>query len=493
MRPIDVGGGFVRVLADGEKRELGGKLAVGQWHPCVTGPATREETPGTTSNGTPASGQLFRFLAAAPEEIRVAAQEPHHGLARARLGDEQLVQLFCRAGRPGSAVAIANEFSRPRRQPQDFGIDQRVADHDLGARQQLRPAQREQPGVARPRANQVNHAFWLHRPILYSGKPARRNRTAAGFTNRRLDYHKPYEAPAGLVMLLLRKQRVGRSLPPIQTVFIILLENCDWSGFKGSADAPYSTTPCCRWLHSAGSIIPRRAIIRVNRLPLARGGNQLWHNGRQRPGGKPPEYDAPPGDAAAKRWYLLEDVSGGHQRRIRPAHLDERLCAQAQPFVFFDESPARTRPTGPMVAHIRPFNELAADLANNTVARYNFITPDLCHAGHDSCPPLNNPVRQVDTWLTNQVPAILNSAAYQNGGALFITWDEGTNDGDGPIGMIVLSPLARGGGYFNDIRYTHSSTLRTVQEIFGVTPLLGDAANAVDLSDLFGASSSAVS
>ena len=51
--------------------------------------------------------------------------------------------------------------------------------------------------------------------------------------------------------------------------------------------------------------------------------------------------------------------------------------------------------------------------------------------------------------------------------------------------MILLSPLARGGGYANSIAYTHSSFLRTMQEIFGVSPWLGDAANATDLSDLF--------
>ena len=45
------------------------------------------------------------------------------------------------------------------------------------------------------------------------------------------------------------------------------------------------------------------------------------------------------------------------------------------------------------------------------------------------------------------------------------------------IGMIVLSPDAKGGGYSNTIQYTHSSTLRTLEEIFGVTPLLGDSAN----------------
>ena len=43
----------------------------------------------------------------------------------------------------------------------------------------------------------------------------------------------------------------------------------------------------------------------------------------------------------------------------------------------------------------------------------------------------------------------------------------------------------RGGGYYNSIPYTHSSTLRTVEELFGVSPLLNDAANASDLADLF--------
>jgi hypothetical protein len=54
-----------------------------------------------------------------------------------------------------------------------------------------------------------------------------------------------------------------------------------------------------------------------------------------------------------------------------------------------------------------------------------------------------------------------------------------------PIGMIVLSPKAKGGGYTNHIAYSHSSTLRSMETIFGVQPFLGDAANATDLGDLF--------
>jgi len=62
----------------------------------------------------------------------------------------------------------------------------------------------------------------------------------------------------------------------------------------------------------------------------------------------------------------------------------------------------------------------------------------------------------------------------------------GSNDtSDGPIGCMVLSPLAKGHGYSNAIHYTHSSTLRTMQDIFGVQPYLRDAANATALTDLF--------
>jgi phosphatidylinositol-3-phosphatase len=67
---------------------------------------------------------------------------------------------------------------------------------------------------------------------------------------------------------------------------------------------------------------------------------------------------------------------------------------------------------------------------------------------------------------------------------VLLTWDEAATN-DGPIGMIVLSPDSRGNGYNNAIHYTHSSTVRTIEQVFGVSPLLRDAQNATDLSDLF--------
>ena len=155
------------------------------------------------------------------------------------------------------------------------------------------------------------------------------------------------------------------------------------------------------------------------------------------------------------------------------------------PMIFFDDVTNTNDPNSSnCISHVRPFTELATDLQHNTEPNYSFITPNLCNDMHDSCAPLNDPVKQGDSWLSQNLPTILQSQAYTQGGIVFITWDEGEG-GDGPIGMIVLSNSAKGGGYSNTIHYTHSSTLRTIEEIFGVTPLLGDAANATDLRDLF--------
>lgn len=154
-------------------------------------------------------------------------------------------------------------------------------------------------------------------------------------------------------------------------------------------------------------------------------------------------------------------------------------------FVYFDDVTGTNHSNYAYgIAHIRPYSELAADLTNNTVARYNFITPNLCDDMHDSCSPISDEVLQGDTWLSQELPKILNSSAYTNNGVIFITWDD-PGVPSTPIGLIVLSPLARGNGYVSSAHYSHSCLLRTIQEMLQVTPLLGDAANATNLSELF--------
>jgi phospholipase C len=264
------------------------------------------------------------------------------------------------------------------------------------------------------------------------------------------------------------------------------MENHNWSDIKHSPSAPY---------------------INETILPMASHAEQYYNP----PGIHPsePNYlwleagtnfgilnDAPPGanhqnttlhlvtllNRAGITWKSYQEgVSGA----VCPLTDNGLYAPKHNPMVYFNDITNTNDPTSAScIAHIRPYSELARDLQKNTVPRYNFITPNLCDDMHDTCAPLNDSVKQGDTWLAHNLPAILNSQAYQRGGIVFITWDEGEG-GDGPIGMIVLSPIAKGGGYSNTIHYTHSSTLRTLEEIFGVTSFLGDTAHAPDLSDLF--------
>jgi hypothetical protein len=291
---------------------------------------------------------------------------------------------------------------------------------------------------------------------------------------------------AVMLTLILAAAHAG-NLPPVQTVFVILLENHVWADFNGSTNAPFID----------GTLLPMAAHCEQYFNPPGlhpSEPNYLWLEAGTNFGifdDNDPSVNhqnttnhlAALLDGAGISWKAYqEDIPGD----VVPLTSINGYTPRHNPFVYFDDMTGTNNPNDTWgLTHIRPYAELAGDLTNNSVARYNFITPNLCDDGHDACLPQYNSIQQTDDWLASEVPKILNSAAYSNLGALFITWDEGEGGTDGPIGMMLISPLARDGGYFNSIHYTHSSFVRTMQEIFGVSPWLGDAANASDLSDLF--------
>ncbi len=278
----------------------------------------------------------------------------------------------------------------------------------------------------------------------------------------------------------------GATTHAIKTVFLVLMENHNWSDIKGSASAPYiNGTLLAQGAHAEQYFNP------PGNHPSEP--NYLWLEAGQNFG---VSNDNPPSAnhqsttahlvtqlmAANVSWKSYqEDISG----TVCPLSAVANYAPKHDAFVFFDDVTNTNDPQAPIcLQHVVPYTKLAADLTAGTVAAYNFITPNLCDDMHDTCAPTNDSIKQGDTWLSTEIPKILGSNAYKNNGVLIITWDE-SELGDFPIGLIVMSPLAKPGGYSNSIAYTHSSTLRSVQEIFGVTPLLGDAAKATDLSDLF--------
>ncbi len=269
-------------------------------------------------------------------------------------------------------------------------------------------------------------------------------------------------------------------------VFLIMMENHNWSDIKNNPSAPYINNTLLPMASYAEQYYnpPGNHPSEPNYLWLEAGTNFGVSNdfdpifNHQ----NTTEHLVTLLSNAGLSWKSYQESISG---TVCPLTGSGSYAPKHNPMVFFDDITNTNDPNSSnCISHVRPFTELATDLQQNTEPNYSFITPNLCNDMHDSCSPLNDPVKQGDTWLSQNLPVILNSQAYANGGIIFITWDEGEG-GDGPIGMIVLSKNAKGGGYSNTIHYTHSSTLRTIEEIFGVTPLLGDAANATDLSDLF--------
>jgi phosphatidylinositol-3-phosphatase len=182
-------------------------------------------------------------------------------------------------------------------------------------------------------------------------------------------------------------------------------------------------------------------------------------------------------------------------------------AAKHNPMVFFGDTNGGNdqTPANPLSKQYAPLQQLFADLANGTVANYNWITPDQFNDMHTALAGAFQgltgdaaKIRQGDSFLSQILPAIVASDAYQNHGLIVLWWDEAESDGvagdnpdrfDHTIPFIIISKDAHknvdGRPYASGVNLSHSSFLRTMQEIFGVGPLLGDAANASDLSDLF--------
>ncbi len=120
-----------------------------------------------------------------------------------------------------------------------------------------------------------------------------------------------------------------------------------------------------------------------------------------------------------------------------------------------------------------PFSRFSADMAGS-VPRFVWITPDLCHDGHDC----SNAA--VDSWLAQTVPTITGSSAWRDGGVLFITWDEGEDSANSVLTLVIQSGTA---AHASSAPYNHYSLLATIEDRLGV-PRLGYAAQASPMTDL---------
>ena len=152
-----------------------------------------------------------------------------------------------------------------------------------------------------------------------------------------------------------------------------------------------------------------------------------------------------------------EDGTGFYARKLNPAIS----------FTDISRAPARC-------ANITDFTHL-----DPAAADYALIVPNLCHDMHDCS------VAAGDSFLKGFVPKILNSGAWRDGGALFITWDEGTTNagGGGRVPLIVISNRVPK-GFQSATAHNHYSLVRTIEEAWGLG-CLNESCKANTLDEFF--------
>jgi hypothetical protein len=180
------------------------------------------------------------------------------------------------------------------------------------------------------------------------------------------------------------------------------------------------------------------------------------------------------------------------------ARVGDQYAARHNPFVYFHsiiDSPS-------CAARDVDLSALPADLGSvSTTPSLSYITPNLCHDGHDAPCVDGRPggLVSADEWLRQWIPRITSSPAFRQDGVLVITFDESdgpqadataccgegpgpnsplpgiTGMGGGRVGALVISPFVRPGAW-STTSYNHYSLLASLEELFGL-PKLGYAAS----------------
>lgn len=152
-----------------------------------------------------------------------------------------------------------------------------------------------------------------------------------------------------------------------------------------------------------------------------------------------------------------------------------RYMQKHNPFAYFDAIRLNAERCRRSVV---PLDQLDADLQANALPDFAFITPNMCHSGHDCG------LDQADAFLGEWLGKLLAYPGMLEDGLIVLTWDEGQGEhaccglesGGGRVATVLISNRVLP-GLQDDTPYTHYSLLKTILAAWSL-PELGHAAEA---------------
>ncbi|MCJ7514263.1 MAG: alkaline phosphatase family protein [Anaerolineales bacterium] len=274
-------------------------------------------------------------------------------------------------------------------------------------------------------------------------------------------------SPAASPSLTPESSPTPRPVPALGRVFIIVLENREFSQVVGNATAPNLQ----RWIGEGGSLTEYYAVDHPsfpNYLALI-AGDTFGIDYNCEDCYQPGPMLADQVEASGRDWRAY--VEG-----MPEPCFDQTVGNYAKrhnPFVYFEtlrRDPDRCQ------AKVVPFPAFWDDLNSNRLPDLVWLIPDICNGGHDCALSVS------DAWLAEVVEAIRRSTAYSPDALIAILWEEGASDGGccglaegGKVAVILLSPLLAPGAQDHTL-YTHYSLLKTLEAGWGLD-YLGHAAD----------------
>ena len=265
-------------------------------------------------------------------------------------------------------------------------------------------------------------------------------------------------------------------------VFLVVLENMQYSDVAGSPDMPYLNSLAQKYAVATNYYADTHPSI-GNYLMMTTG--QIVTNDDTFTGTVSADNMVRELAAAGRSWKVYAEnlpsvgYTGGDQLPYIKRH---------NPFAYFTDVVGTSA-----AANLVPFGNLSADLAAGTAPNFVYIEPNMYDDMHN-CPPnlstctLADRRKFCDAWLQANLAPILANSAFTNNGLLIVTFDEGIEtdftNGGGHVWTILMSPRAKP-GFSSSTLYQHQSLLRLMLEGLNVSTLPGAAGSAPKMSEFF--------
>ncbi len=311
---------------------------------------------------------------------------------------------------------------------------------------------------------------------------------------------------------------LAQNLKPFNHVFVIMMENTGVKGVIGNPTMPF-VNHLVQTYGYADNYFGVTHPSMPNYIAITSGSNYYSHS--DNPAQMFPHTNiADEMEAVGLTWkgYMQSLPYAGYTGAAYPTGVKNPLYVNKHdPFVLYPQiknNPQR-------MENVVPLKQLASDLASGQVPNLSFITPNICNDMHGmggtqcNYSDLAKLSQLGDATIKSLVTSIMNSPAWTGNSAIFITWDEGSYNGnkatsgwaytsggpDSPVLQPGSKPFPQGGvygggnipmivishqypyHYVSHVLYNHYSLLRTLEQAWGL-PYLGYTSDTMQVKAL---------